>query len=65
MGHLGSAEQSNEPVDQNPDEENQIKAERQERELHHAGHFDLRFSVLLVDGPHRARGVLEEFEDHL
>jgi hypothetical protein len=65
MGHLRLAEQSNEPVDQDPDEENQIKPERQERELHHSGHLDLRFSVLLVDGLHRAGSVLEEFENHL
>jgi hypothetical protein len=65
MNHLRSTEHRNEPVDQYPDQKYQIKPERQERELHHSGHFDLRFSVLLVDGPHRADGVLKEFKNHV
>jgi hypothetical protein len=61
MSHLCLTEHRYEPVDQDSDQKNQVKAERQEGNFHHWRHLDLRVGVLPIDGLYRSQRVLEEF----
>jgi hypothetical protein len=64
MTHLDLVQQSDELVDHDSDQEQQIKPERTEREPHNARHLDMRLCVFVVYVPNSSGRVAKEVKNH-